>query len=57
MVGLLGEVIGAKNWVDCNNSDEEESNDGSNEGESTEEDDEAELSTCSMTLVDFRAFH
>ena len=34
-------------------SDKEESNDGSDGGESTKEDDEAELSTCPVTLVDW----
>ena len=34
-------------------SDKEESNDGSDGGESTEEDDEAKLSTCPVTLVDW----
>ena len=24
MAGLLGEVIGAKNWVDCNNNDDDD---------------------------------
>ena len=36
-------------------SDEGKSNEGSNKGKSTEEDDEAKLGTCSMALLNFWA--